>query len=168
MSPGPKSHRIHIAASPSHHSYAPAVARKLDTDAAADHASHGYVPSSVDGPKHEFEGTAPHGYIPSSETALKVGPDVGAAEGAAHGYVPAVPERGAAETTATAAVCHSLLSFLSLQLVWIVYSCTSIGAACITCQRRQGHIISEEWSSRVLPCLNGQAITQWTPLSVLA
>ncbi|CAL8471190.1 g10732 [Coccomyxa elongata] len=102
LSPGPKSHRIHIAASPSHHSYAPAVARKLDTDAAADHASHGYVPSSVDGPKLEFEGTATHGYVPSSEAAPKVGPDAPAAEGAAHGYVPAVPARDAAQSSATA------------------------------------------------------------------
>lgn len=48
LSPGPKSHRIHITASPSH-SYAPAAARKLDTDTHPNNAAHGFVPPAPPG-----------------------------------------------------------------------------------------------------------------------
>lgn len=67
LSPGPKSHRIHITASPSHHSYAPEAARKsLDGDGAArGGAAHGYVPSSGGPPAVTTAGQPRgHAYFP--------------------------------------------------------------------------------------------------------
>ncbi|EIE19554.1 hypothetical protein COCSUDRAFT_67698 [Coccomyxa subellipsoidea C-169] len=96
LSPGPKSHRIHITASPSHHSYAPEAARKsLDGDGAArGGAAHGYVPSSGGPPAVATAGQPRgHAYVPP---APEGGPTAnGASAAAGHSYVPDGKPNGA-------------------------------------------------------------------------